>query len=66
MPAVEIQGECEIYNIDDAFTCDSKTVKYEVKIKDEFETDLIKVCANCVHLAEQMGWISSFIEWRDS
>jgi hypothetical protein len=66
MPAIEVDGECEIYLIDDSFNCDSKKVKFEVRIKDEFETNVAKVCANCVYLAEQFGWKSSFLEWRES
>jgi hypothetical protein len=46
--------------------CDSKTVKFEVKYTDEIGTIFARVCANCVILAEQFGWKSSFISWRDS
>jgi hypothetical protein len=62
MPAIEVDGKCEIYGIDESVKCDSKKVKYKIQNGDYFAI----VCENHVTLAEEVGWKSSFIEWRDS
>lgn len=61
MPAVEIEGQCEIHHLGEV-GCNASKIKYIISKNGES----YKVCADCVHLAEEMGWSSSFIEWRDS